>query len=115
MLELRLQKARAMLADSRHDRLRVIEVAYACGFNAIAYFNQCFRRRFGGSPTQYRGGNGEVDKPGRKLEVSRYRFWALTDIRPRTALCSQAIGQPYIGSQEFGALAFLLPRLLRYE
>jgi AraC-like DNA-binding protein len=53
--ELRLQKARAMLADRRCDRLKVTEIAFSSGFNGIAYFNQCFRRRFGVSPTQYRG------------------------------------------------------------
>jgi AraC-like DNA-binding protein len=57
VLELRLQKARAMLADPRHDRLRVSEIAYACGFNDISYFNRSFRRRFGASPLQHRGGD----------------------------------------------------------
>jgi AraC-like DNA-binding protein len=55
VLELRLQKARAMLASSRYDRLRVSEIASTCGFNEVSYFNRCFRRRFGASPTQYRG------------------------------------------------------------
>jgi len=55
VLELRLQKARAMLADPHHDRLKIIEIAYACGFSEVSYFNRCFRRRFGASPTQYRG------------------------------------------------------------
>jgi AraC-like DNA-binding protein len=57
IMELRLQKARTMLGDPRHDRLRVGEVAYACGFNEVSYFNRCFRRRFGATPTQYRGGS----------------------------------------------------------
>ena len=57
MLELRLQKARAMLADPRHDGLKVSDVAYACGFNDISYFNRSFRRRFGASPLHYRGGD----------------------------------------------------------
>lgn len=56
MLALRLQKARAMLGDRRHDRLRVSDLAAACGFNEVSYFDRCFRRRFGASPTQYRGG-----------------------------------------------------------
>jgi AraC-like DNA-binding protein len=56
VLELRLQKARSMLADRRHDRLKVSEIAFASGFGSITHFNQCFRRRFGASPTQYRGG-----------------------------------------------------------
>jgi AraC-like DNA-binding protein len=61
VLELRLQKARAMLADPRHDRLKVSEIAYASGFNEVSYFNRCFRRRFGTSPTQYRGGNDRTE------------------------------------------------------
>jgi AraC-like DNA-binding protein len=55
VLELRLQRARAMLADPRQDRMKVAEIAAASGFNEIPYFNRCFRRRFGASPTQFRG------------------------------------------------------------
>jgi AraC-like DNA-binding protein len=55
VLELRLQRARAMLADPSHDRLKVGEIAAACGFNEIPHFNRCFRRRFGTTPTQCRG------------------------------------------------------------
>jgi AraC-like DNA-binding protein len=55
VLELRLQRARVMLADPRHDRLKVAEIAVSCGFNEIPYFNRCFRRRFGAPPTQFRG------------------------------------------------------------
>jgi AraC-like DNA-binding protein len=54
VLELRLQKARAMLGDPRQARLRISDIAFACGFNEVSYFNRCFRRRFGASPTQYR-------------------------------------------------------------
>jgi len=55
VLELRLQKGRAMLTDARHSALKVSEVALECGFNEVSYFNRCFRRRFGESPTQCRG------------------------------------------------------------
>ncbi|MBR1209880.1 AraC family transcriptional regulator [Bradyrhizobium sp. JYMT SZCCT0180] len=58
VLELRLQKARMMLADRRNDRLKIDEVAFACGFNEVSYFHRCFRRRFGASPAQYRGSGG---------------------------------------------------------
>jgi AraC-like DNA-binding protein len=58
VLELRLQRARAMLADPRYDRLKVSEIASACGFNEIPYFNRCFRRRFDASPTEFRGNDG---------------------------------------------------------
>jgi AraC-like DNA-binding protein len=54
VLELRLQKARVMLGDSPHARLKISDIAFACGFNEVSYFNRCFRRRFGASPTQYR-------------------------------------------------------------
>ena len=55
VLELRLQRARAMLENCRFDHLKVNEIASASGFNEIPYFNRCFRRRFGATPTQFRG------------------------------------------------------------
>jgi AraC-like DNA-binding protein len=57
VLELRLQKARAMLAARDNDRLKISDIALACGFNEVSYFNRCFRRRFGASPLQHRGSN----------------------------------------------------------
>jgi AraC-like DNA-binding protein len=60
VMELRLQKARGMLSDPHHDRLKISDIAYACGFNEVSYFNRCFRRRFGATPSQSRGG-GTVD------------------------------------------------------
>ena len=57
VLELRLQKARDMLRAPAQDRLRVSEIAYACGFGDISYFNRCFRRRFGESPSHARHGS----------------------------------------------------------
>lgn len=56
VMELRLQKARALLTGPPQAAVRVGDVAYACGFNEVSYFNRCFRRRFGVSPTQMRGG-----------------------------------------------------------
>jgi AraC-like DNA-binding protein len=60
VLELRLQKARAILMAQRHNGRKVSDIAFASGFSNVSYFNQAFRRRFGCSPTQYRGGNGEA-------------------------------------------------------
>jgi AraC-like DNA-binding protein len=51
--ELRLRKALDMLAQP--DSLRISDVAFACGFNDLSYFNRCFRRRFGLTPTAARG------------------------------------------------------------
>jgi AraC-like DNA-binding protein len=51
--ELRLQRARAML--EARAQAKIIEIAHACGFNDVSYFNRCFRRRFGASPIALRG------------------------------------------------------------
>jgi AraC-like DNA-binding protein len=59
VLRLRLEKAQTMLADPRNDRMKIIEVAYACGFNEVSYFNRSFRRQFGASPTALRA-NGSA-------------------------------------------------------
>jgi transcriptional regulator GlxA family with amidase domain len=58
VMELKLQKARAMLVGTRTGSLKVIDVAYGCGFGDISYFNRCFRRRFGAAPGEFRGSNG---------------------------------------------------------
>lgn len=54
VLEHRLQRARTMLADPRHDAMRIGEIARTCGFSEASYFNRRFRRRFGDSPTSFR-------------------------------------------------------------
>jgi AraC-like DNA-binding protein len=61
LLELRLQKVRATLLDRKQDHLKISDIALASGFGDISYFNRCFRRRFGVSPTQYRGGAAATD------------------------------------------------------
>jgi AraC-like DNA-binding protein len=43
-----------MLPDPHHNRLKISDIAYACGFNEVSYFNRCFRRRFGSTPGQFR-------------------------------------------------------------
>jgi AraC-like DNA-binding protein len=55
VLELRLQKARAALADANHAARDVVDIAVDCGFSDISYFNRCFRRRFGDTPSGVRG------------------------------------------------------------
>jgi AraC-like DNA-binding protein len=61
VLELRLQRALAMLSAPRHDRMKVSEIALACGFNEVSYFNRRFRARFGTSPSQVRGRGGLLE------------------------------------------------------
>jgi AraC-like DNA-binding protein len=54
VMEARLQSAKATLESRLHDRLAISEIAYACGFNEVSYFNRCFRRRFATSPGEVR-------------------------------------------------------------
>jgi AraC-like DNA-binding protein len=53
LLELRLRKAIDLLAQPGHHRIG--DIAFTCGFNDLSYFNRCFRRRFGLTPTAARG------------------------------------------------------------
>ncbi len=50
--ELRMRKAAELLA---HREGRISDIAFECGFNDLSYFNRCFRRRFGLTPTAARG------------------------------------------------------------
>ena len=51
--ELRLRRAAELLS---HDgERRISDVAFECGFNDLSYFNRCFRRRFGLTPSAARG------------------------------------------------------------
>jgi AraC-like DNA-binding protein len=52
--ELRLRKAHKMLASPLHDALKIKDIAHACGFSEVPYFNRIFRRRFGLSPSDCR-------------------------------------------------------------
>ena len=52
LLELRLRKAADLLAHA--GERRISDIAFACGFNDLSYFNRCFRRRFGLTPTAAR-------------------------------------------------------------
>ncbi|MGX5827856.1 AraC family transcriptional regulator [Mesorhizobium sp. 43Arga] len=54
VLEQRLQGARKMLSQRHKDALRVSEIALMNGFSDVSYFNRCFRRRFGHTPTSVR-------------------------------------------------------------
>ena len=50
----RLDRAHAMLSDPKQARLRIIEIAYACGFGDLSHFNKCFRQRFAMRPSEVR-------------------------------------------------------------
>jgi AraC-like DNA-binding protein len=54
VLTLRLETARAVLA--RDPSQGIADTAYAVGFSDLSYFNRCFRRRYGVTPSAARGG-----------------------------------------------------------
>ncbi len=56
-LELRLQAARRMMADTAHP---IQEIALRCGFADRSSFSRAFRRRFGQAPRAARGGKTVV-------------------------------------------------------
>jgi AraC-like DNA-binding protein len=51
ILELRQQRAHAILSDRRNDGMRVGDITYASGFADISRFNRSFPRRFGMTQT----------------------------------------------------------------
>nr|WP_079592090.1 helix-turn-helix domain-containing protein [Bosea thiooxidans] len=67
-------------------RLRVGEIALACGFDDVSYLNPAFRRRFGALPTQFRGRGGRApgEVPQRvqtKMRSSPCRSSACSSVR----------------------------------
>jgi AraC-like DNA-binding protein len=46
----RLTAARGKLADPAFDHLRVVDIAYDCGFSDASHFNRAFRAKFGETP-----------------------------------------------------------------
>jgi AraC-like DNA-binding protein len=50
MVELRLQRAYALLNDARYAGLRVSDIAARSGFSDIPHFHRLFRKRFGETP-----------------------------------------------------------------
>lgn len=54
MLGQRLSRARRLLADPRQRNSTIAAIAFACGFNDQSYFNRCFRKFFGLTPSDIR-------------------------------------------------------------
>jgi AraC-like DNA-binding protein len=55
LTELRLRQAADLLTRAGGGRGRMSDIAFDCGFNDLSYFNRCFRRRFGLTPSAARG------------------------------------------------------------
>ena len=54
ILEIRLQKAKQLLADSVYSTSAIGEM---CGFSSLYSFSRCFKEKVGISPTQYKKEN----------------------------------------------------------
>lgn len=54
LYRLRVEHAATLLAGASGDRLRISEVAYACGFADAGHFSRHFRARFGMTPSAWR-------------------------------------------------------------
>jgi AraC-like DNA-binding protein len=50
----RLARAHRRLVDPRFARRTVSDIAFACGFGDLSYFNRAFRRRYGMTPSNAR-------------------------------------------------------------
>jgi AraC-like DNA-binding protein len=50
----RLDRARRMLMSRRFDHQRIIDIAFACGFGDVSYFNRQFRAHYGATPSDVR-------------------------------------------------------------
>jgi AraC-like DNA-binding protein len=61
VLNERLARVRRMLPEERYAHLTIAQIAHACGFNDISYFNRAFRRHFGATPTDVRVERREVE------------------------------------------------------
>ncbi len=66
-MEMRLLRAVSLLRD---PDVKIISVAESCGFNYLGFFNACFKKRFGVTPTQHRKLLLGVDNQGVSLGVS---------------------------------------------
>jgi AraC-like DNA-binding protein len=50
----RLARAHRLLGDPRCDGRTISDIAFACGFGDLSYFNRAFRRRYGMTPSDVR-------------------------------------------------------------
>jgi len=92
VMNLRLQRSRAMLGNPRYDGCKVIEIAHRCGFNEVSHFNRSFRRRFGVSPTEFRTGKarGSAPSPPRTRGLATLPFSSARATRWRPVAASRS-------------------------
>jgi len=54
LLDQRLNRAFGLLRNPAQRRRRIADIAFACGFGDLSYFNRAFRRRHGATPSDVR-------------------------------------------------------------
>lgn len=77
----RLARAHRMLSDPRYVDWTVIAIALEAGFGDVSYFNRRFRRRYGESPTQFRGAAGGKEKSVPRPDPALTRRRAPTPVK----------------------------------
>jgi AraC-like DNA-binding protein len=59
LIEQRLKRAHRMLREPEFSERPVSSIAYDVGFGDLSYFNRCFRRTYGATPSDVRSGTAE--------------------------------------------------------
>lgn len=54
LLDQRLRRAAVLLRDPGAPARKIADIAFACGFGDLSYFNRAFRRRYGATPSDMR-------------------------------------------------------------
>ena len=67
-IELRLQRARQLLADAN---AKIISVAYESGYRHLGLFNAMFKKRFGLTPSEWRQQNLHKNSPASPRRLAR--------------------------------------------
>jgi putative ABC transport system permease protein len=52
--ELRIEEVKRKMDDPACSHIKIIEIAYECGFNSKATFNRVFKKLTGKPPTEYK-------------------------------------------------------------
>jgi AraC-like DNA-binding protein len=61
VLDQRLARAHKLLVASRFDARPISAIAFEAGFDDLSYFNRCFRRRYGATPSDIRAAARRTD------------------------------------------------------
>lgn len=59
LMERRLALARDCLCDARQGKRLISDIAFACGFGDLSYFNRAFRKHYGATPSEVRAKQAE--------------------------------------------------------